>query len=452
MDNYVRSCKVCLKVNVARPHTKEPLQKLRPPALQVGDRIHIDLVDMPKATSGHVAICTLVDSATGFTILQPVLDKTSQSVSSTLLNHYIPYFGVPKVLVTDKGKENANSEIKKMTERYNIQHIFSSTSHPQSNGMVERRQQMITQILKKTIADISEQKNWPSKMPELQTIINSTTFSSRGFSPFVLTFLKHPNFPFQQLLTASPNYSDQSNLTVRFNLSNRLIKECEKTLEESFEKAKEAFDSNAKPNKLSPGDIVYVKTTQRGLLHHKFADRSKGPYKIISFLDNNNVQLTPLGSGRSITTHVNNCKKAIVGFPHLELPQETLPPNVHSKENNHAKYWDYVPPSELLDDHETSTAVPSTEDDPPNPIAPPGEDNLSDDATDQQQPEASASSRVTRATADPSKLTPYVYDTLPLEKRLSKIIEEKRKKKVEEERRKRLKALGLAYNTEPKEE
>ena len=117
--------------------------------MQIGDRIHIDLVDMLKATSGHVAVCTLVESATGFTVLQPVLDKTSQSVSSTLLNHLIPYFGVPKVLVTDKGKENANSEIKKLTERYNIQHIFSSTSHPQSNGMVERRQQMITQFLKR---------------------------------------------------------------------------------------------------------------------------------------------------------------------------------------------------------------------------------------------------------------------------------------------------------------
>ena len=223
-------------------------------------------------------------------------------------------------------------------------------------------------------------------------------------------------------------------------------------MEESFEKAKETFDSNAKPNKLSQGDVVYVETTQRGLLHHKFADRYKGPYKIISFLDNNNVQLTPLGSGRSITTHVNNCKKAIVRFPHLELPQDTLPSDVQSKENNYAKYWDYVPPSELLYDHETSTAVPSTKDDPPNPSAPPAEDSSSDDATDQQQPETSASSRVTRATADPSKLTPYVYDTLPLEKQLSKIIKEKRKKKVEEERRKHLKVLGLAYDTEPEEE
>ena len=146
-------------------------------------------------------------------------------------------------------------------------------------------------------------------------------------------------------------------------------------------------------------------------------------------------------------------KKAIVRFPHLELPQNKVTSDVSTPEHTYAKYWDYVPPSELLDDHETSTNVPGTKEDPPNPSAPPAEDSSSDDATSHQQPEQpEASARVTRATADPSKLTPYVYDTLPLEKRLSKIIEEKRKKKVEEERRKRLKALGLAYDTEPEEE
>lgn len=72
VDNYVRSCKTCLKVNFSRPNAGEKLQKLNPPALQLGDRIHIDLADMPKAASGHVSICTLVDSATGFTVLQPV--------------------------------------------------------------------------------------------------------------------------------------------------------------------------------------------------------------------------------------------------------------------------------------------------------------------------------------------------------------------------------------------
>ena len=76
-DHYVCSCKTCLEVNVGRPHNQEALQNLTPPALQLGYHIHVDLVDMPRASSWYVAICTLVDSATGFTILRPVLYKTS---------------------------------------------------------------------------------------------------------------------------------------------------------------------------------------------------------------------------------------------------------------------------------------------------------------------------------------------------------------------------------------
>ena len=77
---------------------------------------------MPKASSGHVAICTLVDSATGFEILRQVLDKTSRVESYT---YFIPYFGVPKVLITDRGKENKNSEIAQQTLQYPTYFFFN---------------------------------------------------------------------------------------------------------------------------------------------------------------------------------------------------------------------------------------------------------------------------------------------------------------------------------------
>ena len=64
-------------------------------------------------------------------------------VADTLLNKYLPYIGCPKVLDTDQGKQNINSEITPLCIKYNIKHIASLVGHPQSNRMVERRQQMI---------------------------------------------------------------------------------------------------------------------------------------------------------------------------------------------------------------------------------------------------------------------------------------------------------------------
>lgn len=129
--------------------------------------------------------------------------------------------------------------------------------------MVERCQQMITQFLCIVTSNFGEQQQWPHKIPELQTILNSTTSSSRNYSPFFITFLEHPNFPFQSLVNSTPFYSDSSALTARFNLSNQLIKECEKVLEDSFDQAKSSFDANSRPNNINLGDVVYVETSQR---------------------------------------------------------------------------------------------------------------------------------------------------------------------------------------------
>ena len=209
------------------------------------------------------------------------------------------------------------------------------------------------------------------------------------------------------------------------------MKECEKALEHSFDKAKSSLDANARPNNIDIGDVVHVETSQCGLLHHKFADRYKVPYKVMEIMHNNNVRLTPLTSGKPISAHMNNCKKATVRFPHLKLSQEEL--NTQTNTPTHTNYWNYNPPTDIFEDNETpSPHDNSTEDDRPDPSAPPAEDSST--SGDEVQPSTSSQplaipASVTRSTADPTKLTPYVYDTLALEKRLSKIIEEKRQKR-----------------------
>ena len=117
VTDYTRSCKICAKTNPARPHIQEALKPLQPSTIQMGDRIHLDLLDMPRSNQGHVAICRLVDAATGFIITNPVTDKTSAGVVDTLVNKFIPYFGCPKYLVTYQGKEKVNSEITALCQK-----------------------------------------------------------------------------------------------------------------------------------------------------------------------------------------------------------------------------------------------------------------------------------------------------------------------------------------------
>ena len=306
--NFTKSCIVCAQSNVARPRKIAPLEPIRPKATYMGDRIHIDLVDMPKSCEGHVAICTLVDAATGFVVAHPVLNKTSQAVSSTLTDKFFPYFGCPKVLVTDKGTENMNSEIAALLANYDIQHIASSTAHPQSNGMVERRQQMILAYFRKTTDTLAEQSLWHLKIPEFQTIINSTSSSSRGFSPFFMTYFRHANFPFRSMLSNTLSYNEESRVNQQLNLARKTIREAEANVERSFSATKAEFDKKSRSNNIQPGDLVMIKTSQRKL-HHKLAKPYKGPYLCLAMLPHNNIRVVKVGGRKPEKVHLNNCKR-----------------------------------------------------------------------------------------------------------------------------------------------
>ena len=160
VQNYCASCVTCNQANAARPRTKMPLERVTPPDCKIGDRVHVDLLNMPKTSEGHVAICTLVDAATGFTIICPCKSKTSETVVEVLRTWFFPYFGIPHTLVTDKGKENVNTELNTLTKAYHIDHIVSSTGHPQFNSMVEQQKAMILQFFRKTCGNMDKQANW----------------------------------------------------------------------------------------------------------------------------------------------------------------------------------------------------------------------------------------------------------------------------------------------------
>ena len=186
-----------------------PLEELHPIAKQFGDRIHIDLLSMPRSQDGHTAICTAVDAATGFVFASACLDKTSRTVCDLLTKIIIPYFGCPKTIVTDLGVENMNSEVKQLFSSLHIQHITSSRAHPQSNGLVERRQRMLLNFVRLYTDSYTNQNLRHLRLPFCLLILNSTYPVSRKFSPFFLTFFRHARLPYSAL-TSQPLINNES--------------------------------------------------------------------------------------------------------------------------------------------------------------------------------------------------------------------------------------------------
>ena len=147
-----------------------------------------------------------------------------------------------------------------------------------SKGMVERRQNMIISFLRKNTNTVADQNSWDDKLPTLITILNSTTSASRKQSPFFLTFLQHPRFPYSSALADRPNYKEDSLIAHKLNMQQRVIKQVEKFFHSAFLESKTQFDKKVAIREFPLGCKVFVFSTQRGLVSKKLHKPYKGPY------------------------------------------------------------------------------------------------------------------------------------------------------------------------------
>ena len=212
-----------------------------------------------------------------------------------------------------------NQEVSKFLKHYHINHITSSTGHPQSNGMVERRQQMLISYFKKLIHSSDSQAHWDEALPDFQTIINSTGSASRKHSPFFLTFFQHPHFPFQHLSNKDHSFDENSSVESRLNLSKQILREAADHVDSYHALTKLQFDKNVKERRFPVGCKVFVQTSQRAGLSKKLAKPFKGPYTCLEEMSNGNLKLASMAGGRTITIHKNNCKLAPQRFQHLHF-------------------------------------------------------------------------------------------------------------------------------------
>ena len=78
----------------------------------------------------------LIDHFSKFLMSVPIKNNNDDSVLFSL-KQYFTYIGKSKILQSDNGTEYNNSIINNYLASNNVEHIFSSPRHPQTNGVVE---------------------------------------------------------------------------------------------------------------------------------------------------------------------------------------------------------------------------------------------------------------------------------------------------------------------------
>ena len=110
--------------------------------------------------------------------------------------HYSSYSGgfggviarhaIPKGILTDQGTNFSSLFLLELYRMLGVKAIRSTPNHPQTDGLVERFNQTLKQMLRKTIDE--EGREWDKLIPYVLFAYREVPQSSTGFSPFELVY------------------------------------------------------------------------------------------------------------------------------------------------------------------------------------------------------------------------------------------------------------------------
>ncbi|KAK3042688.1 hypothetical protein RJ639_000940 [Escallonia herrerae] len=161
--SFTRRCDQCQKFAPLTHTPAVPLSILTSPILIVMWGMDI-LGPFPMATWQRRFVIVAIDYFTKWTEAEPLATITALKCEEFFWKNVVCRFGVPKVLITDNGKQFDNSNFQKFCEGFSIDLCFTSVPHPQSNGQTENMNHSLLQGLKRKLDDVKGA--WVDELPK----------------------------------------------------------------------------------------------------------------------------------------------------------------------------------------------------------------------------------------------------------------------------------------------
>ncbi len=258
-------------------------------------------------------------------------------MAHALVSHLICPYTTPRVLLSDNGTEFKNQILHDICTQFNIKRTFITALHPASNGLVERTNRIILQILRHLAGKFHE--SWEDWLSHVAASINGSINTSTGKTQHYMLYGYDKRLPYGVMVhSPAPLHSidDYSKLQVY----------CFKTIHDSVrEKLKASRDdmphkqhAQATPVTIQVGDFVMKRAPDRSCkLSPKFSD----PFVVTHRCHPNKFKILDPSKNATEVVHVDRLKKVSSSFtpdtitssPHADLPpSDTQPSPSH-------RYW-----------------------------------------------------------------------------------------------------------------
>lgn len=110
----------------------------------------MDIVGPLPPFDGKSYLLTIIDRFTRWPEAIPIPDLTAQTVAKHFVQRWIPIFGVPSIITTDRGAQFESALFRQLNHLLGTQRIRTTAYHPAANGLVERFHRKLKSSLKAT--------------------------------------------------------------------------------------------------------------------------------------------------------------------------------------------------------------------------------------------------------------------------------------------------------------
>ena len=115
--------------------------------------VAMDILELPRTARGNKYVMVVSDYFTRWPEAFPLQDQKAETVARTLVDGVISRHGIPLILHSDQGPNFESAVIKEMCRLLGMTKVRTTPYHPQSDGLVERLNRTILDMLSEYCSD-----------------------------------------------------------------------------------------------------------------------------------------------------------------------------------------------------------------------------------------------------------------------------------------------------------
>ncbi|KAK1601926.1 hypothetical protein QYE76_027031 [Lolium multiflorum] len=226
----------------------------------------------------------------------PIYDKELYALVRVLevWQHYlwpkeevVRLHGIPASIVSDRDVKFMSYLWKSLMAKFGVKLLFSSSSHPQTDGQTEVVNRSLSTLLRTLVK--TNLKSWEDCLPHAEFAYNRAKHSTTSRSPFMIVYGFEPPTALD-ILPLPLHERTNMDFDKRTTAMKKLHEETRATIQEHVLRQANRLNAKKKERVFEEGDLVWIHLRKERFpqeRNSKLKPRGDGPFKVLKRINNN---------------------------------------------------------------------------------------------------------------------------------------------------------------------